>query len=213
MSEQGIQDQCIGHIDALLRKVFFPVKPVPSRANPANGISEAKLSFKEKQHIAGLMRVNHAGEVCAQGLYQGQAVTANLQSVKEQMQQAAIEELDHLAWCEQRLAELNASPSVLTGFWYASSWLLGAFAGLAGDKWSLGFVAETEKQVGAHLQKHLASIPLADKKTAKILQVMQADEAEHALVATAAGAAVLPWFVQRLMAIVSKGMTVSSYYI
>ena len=183
------------------------------RLNPAEGIAESSLSKQEKQHVAGLMRVNHAGEVCAQALYQGQALTAQLTSVKAQMTQAAAEEVEHLAWCEQRLRELDSQPSRLNPLWYSGSLMIGALAGLAGDRWSLGFVAETERQVTRHLQKHLLSLPPDDLKTKAILSKMQSDEAHHAEIASAAGAAELPFLIKRLMHGVSRLLTQSSYYI
>ena len=159
------------------------------------------------------MRVNHAGEVCAQALYQGQALTAQLTHIKQQMTEAAIEETDHLAWCEQRLQELDSKPSQLNFIWYSGSLLLGALAGLAGDKISLGFVAETEHQVSAHLQAHLKKLPQEDKKTKLILEQMQKDEEHHAHTALEAGGIELPYLVKELMALVSKIMTKSSYYV
>ncbi|BCA93956.1 2-nonaprenyl-3-methyl-6-methoxy-1,4-benzoquinol hydroxylase [Legionella antarctica] len=183
------------------------------RPSPAHEIADHPLSSSAKKHIAGLMRVNHAGEVCAQALYQGQALTAQLTHIKQQMVQAAAEETDHLAWCEERLVELGSKPSVLNPIWYSGSLLLGALAGLAGDQISLGFVAETERQVTAHLQRHLQTIPIDDKKTKIILEKMQEDEEHHATLAVAAGAAELPYLIKQLMRVVSKLMTKSSYYL
>ena len=159
------------------------------------------------------MRVNHAGEVCAQALYQGQALTAQLKEVKAQMTEAAAQEVDHLAWCEQRLSELGSRPSILNPIWYGGSIALGALAGLAGDKWSLGFVAETERQVTKHLQTHQQHLPTQDVKTKAILAKMQDDEEHHAEVASKAGAAELPFFIKQLMQCVSKLLTKTSYYI
>src|SRR5690606_30814756 len=136
------------------------------RKNPSTDIiNHCKLSNIEKQHIAGLMRVNHAGEVCAQALYQGQALTAKLDKVKEKMQQAAEEEIDHLIWCEQRLKELNSFTSYLNPLWFFGSFIIGAVTGILGDTWSLGFVAETERQVGQHLKKHIELLPSKDLQT------------------------------------------------
>lgn len=213
MRPLSLLDKCLCEIDTALRTLLIPPKRQSDRKNPAQDVHESSLSLAEKQHVAGLMRVNHAGEVCAQALYQGQALTAKLTTIKEQMTTAAAEEVEHLAWCEQRLRELNSQPSVLNPFWYASSFLLGAFAGLAGDRWSLGFVAETEHQVTAHLQKHLTNLPPQDIKTKAILTQMQEDESHHAQVAHAAGAAELPAFVKQLMQTVSAVMTKSSYYL
>lgn len=159
------------------------------------------------------MRVNHAGEVCAQALYQGQALTARLTHVKEQMAQAAAEEVDHLAWCEERLRQLNSQPSILNPIWYGGSILLGAMAGMAGDKISLGFVAETELQVTNHLKLHLDKVPSNDLKTRAILELMKQDEEHHAQEALAAGAVELPFVVKQLMNVVSKLMTASSYHV
>lgn len=159
------------------------------------------------------MRVNHAGEVCAQALYQGQALTATLKHIKKQMTQAAAEEVDHLAWCETRLSQLGSKPSLFNPFWYAGSIVLGAAAGLAGDKISLGFVAETERQVAHHLQEHLRAIPGSDQKTKAILEGMLEDELHHADTAVHAGAVELPYLIKQLMHAVSRLMTKSSYYL
>ena len=159
------------------------------------------------------MRVNHAGEVCAQALYRGQALTAKLETVREQMHEAAEEEIDHLAWCETRLQELESQPSVFNAFWYAGSWFIGAFAGLIGDQWSLGFVAETERQVTAHLERHLQKLPASDKRSEAILSQMRIDEIAHAELAHNAGAANLPFLIQRLMYSISNVLTKSSYHL
>jgi 3-demethoxyubiquinol 3-hydroxylase len=212
MRELNKIDQLMGNIDSALRTLCPPKQRSSQRPNPGETVPQARLNTKEKQHIAGLMRVNHAGEVCAQALYQGQALTAKLTHVKAQMIQAAEEEVDHLAWCEQRLNELNSKPSRLNIIWYTGSLLLGAVAGLAGDRWSLGFVAETEHQVSAHLQDHLQKIPKQDLKTKAILTQMHNDEAHHAELAQAAGAAELPRVIKRMMQCASKLLTRSSYY-
>jgi len=154
-----------------------------------------------------------SGEVSAQALYQGQAFTAKLPRVREQMQHAAEEEIDHLAWCEDRLDQLGAKPSILNPLWYAGSFALGAVAGLVGDKWSLGFVEETEKQVVEHLQEHLDKLPQDDLKTRSIIEQMQIDEAEHGDMAKQAGAAELPLPIKAVMKVTSKIMTKSSYWI
>jgi ubiquinone biosynthesis monooxygenase Coq7 len=213
MRTTSFLDGLITEIDSALRTLLPPQKRVPARQSPSASIEDTKLSPGEKQHIAGLMRVNHSGEVCAQALYQGQALTAKLTHIKEQMTQAAAEEVDHLAWCEERLSELNSHPSKLNLLWYAGSIVLGAIAGFAGDKISLGFVAETERQVTSHLQKHIKEIPAEDKKTKVILEQMQTDEEHHAAMAMEAGAVELPYQVKQLMNMVSKLMTKSSYYI
>lgn len=206
-------DHLINEMDTALRTIIPPSARASQRPSPAEQVEEAPLSALEKKHIAGLMRVNHAGEVCAQALYQGQALTAQLTHIKQQMSQAATEEIEHLAWCEQRLAELDSRPSLLNPVWYGGSLFLGALAGLAGDKISLGFVAATEQQVSAHLQKHLQDIPAADKKTRALLEQMQEDEEQHARLAVEAGAVELPFMVKKLMSAVSKLMTNSSYHV
>lgn len=213
MRTPGFLDRLIAEVDGALRTLIPPKKRIPSRPSPATELSESHLPAKTQKHIAGLMRVNHTGEVCAQALYQGQALTAQLTHIKQQMHQAATEEVDHLAWCEERLAELGSKPSVLNPLWYGGSLILGALAGFAGDNISLGFVAETEKQVTAHLYKHLQTIPVEDKKTKAILERMQEDEAHHAMVAIDAGAVELPEVMKQLMSLVSKLMTKSSYYL
>lgn len=213
MRQLTIIDQLLHQVDAALRTLIPPQQRTSTRINPGQAATSASMNPKETQHIAGLMRVNHAGEVCAQALYQGQALTAQLTTVKAQMIEAAAEEVEHLAWCEQRLYELGSAPSKLNALWYSGSFILGALAGLAGDRWSLGFVAETERQVAAHLKQHLNKIPPYDMKTRAILTQMHIDEAQHAETAQAAGAADLPVVVKQMMACVSKLMTHSSYYI
>ena len=184
-----------------------------NRENPAELFNMHELSDSEQTHIAGLMRVNHTGEVCAQALYQGQALTAKLPRVRASMEQAAKEENDHLNWCQQRLTELDSHRSYLNPLWYAGSFALGATAGLIGDKWSLGFVAETEKQVVDHLQEHLNQIPENDERSQAILEQMKKDEAAHGTAAMAAGAAELPSPIKNLMAFTSKIMTSIAYRI
>ena len=209
----SIFDKLLCELDTTLRTLIVPEQRNSTRANPGQSFTEPLLNAQEKCHVAGLMRVNHAGEVCAQALYQGQALTAKLTTVKEQMKKAAMEEVEHLAWCEQRLHELDSQPSILNPFWYGGSLILGALAGLAGDQWSLGFVAETERQVTQHIQHHLDHLPPHDIKTKSILSKMQDDETKHADTAIAAGAAELPFLIKKLMQGVSTLMTKSSYYI
>jgi len=206
-------DKLIAAVDAGIRTLIVPENRASDRALPGGLLPEASLSPAQKKHIAGLMRVNHAGEVAAQGLYQGQSLTAKLEHVKQQMVDAAKEEGDHLAWCEQRLRELDSQPSLLNPLWYAGSLFIGAVAGLAGDRFSLGFVAETERQVSAHLDKHLQNLPLEDKKTRAILEKMHEDESLHAETAQRAGGIAFPPFLQGLMRGVSKLMTKTSYYL
>ena len=184
-----------------------------NRRYPAHGINEDNLSEIERSHSANLMRVNHSGEVAAQGLYRGQAMTAKLEGTREKMDHAAQEELDHLSWCNKRLQELNEHPSLLNPAWYALSFGMGAAAGLAGDKWSLGFVHETEEQVVIHLEGHLDDLSLNDKKTAAILEQMQVDESKHSEEALESGAENLPEGLKSVMSVIAKVMTKTSYYI
>ena len=185
-SQRSTIDQLLIQFDQALR-TCVPGTTEANRESPAANADEIELSNLEKQHAAGLMRINHTGEVCAQALYQGQATTALLGEVRKSMEQAAEEEVDHLAWCEQRLTELDSRPSVLNFLWYALSFGLGAAAGLAGDKWSLGFVAETEHQVCEHLEDHLSKLPKQDNKSRAILEQMIADEKHHEETARQAG--------------------------
>ena len=203
-------DKLFIQADAALRTIFGN-PPLSGRPYPAEDFSEAELNEREKRHTAGLMRVNHAGEVSAQGLYQGQALTARLPRVREKMEQAAIEENDHLVWCEQRLKDLNAHKSLLNPVWYTGSFLIGATAGMLGDKWSLGFVAETEHQVVRHLDEHLNSLPESDERSRAILEQMKLDEAKHATTALHHGGAALPGAVKGLMGLMSKVMTRTAY--
>ena len=183
------------------------------RPNPAADIAEQEMTADEKAHAANLMRINHTGEVCAQALYQGQALTAKLPEIRQEMEHAAQEEVDHLAWCSQRLNELNSHESYLNPFWYASSFTIGAVAGLVGDKWSLGFVAETENQVCKHLEDHLEKLPEQDHKSKAILSQMHTEELKHATTAIENGAAELPKPIKASMKVMSKVMTGTVYYI
>jgi ubiquinone biosynthesis monooxygenase Coq7 len=203
----------IQQVDTALRTILPPKQRLSQRPNPGDFHQSVPMVREDINLVAGFMRVNHAGEVCAQALYQGQALTAKLDKVKSQMMAAAAEEVDHLAWCEQRLRELNSHPSILNPFWYASSFMIGACAGFAGDSISLGFVAETERQVAAHLQKHVDKIPKEDLKTYAILTQMQQDEAQHASFAQQAGAIEFPWYIKQLMQRLASVLTHSSYYI
>jgi len=205
-------DNFIVQADHAFRTVIGKPKTT-ERPNPAEGTVDAELSDRERKQAAGLMRVNHAGEVSAQALYQGQALTARLEEVRHSMERAALEENDHLAWTEQRLNELGSHRSLLNPLWYMGSFAIGAFAGALGDKWSLGFVAETEHQVIRHLDSHLAKLPPQDQKSHQILEQMKQDEAHHATVALEGGGASLPWPVKKLMAAMSRVMTTSAYYI
>lgn len=211
MRSLSLLEKLLCEIDVALRTLAPPAQRTSKRQSPSEGLSEQPLRAQERRHIAGLMRVNHAGEVCAQALYQGQALTAQLAKVRAQMTEAAEEEIEHLAWCEQRLYELGSQPSLLNTFWYLGSFMIGALAGLAGDRWSLGFVAETERQVSAHLQSHLQKLPAQDKKSRAIVEQMYEDEVHHAEVASEAGAIELPFFIKKIMQGTSKLMTRSSY--
>lgn len=188
-------------------------KPEANRVSPSENVLEVDLSIEEKKLSANLLRVDHAGEVCAQALYMGHAFTAKNPEIKKHMREAAQEEVDHLAWCAQRLSELQDRVSRLNPCWYLGSFALGALSGLLGDAWNLGFVAETEHQVEAHLKSHLALLPEKDEKSRVILQQMKEDEMAHADEAIAAGGKKLPWFVVKAMKTMSKVMTTSSYYI
>jgi len=203
-------DRFIAGVDEALR-LSTGSAPEPRRANPAGKMPSAELSDDERRNVAGLMRVNHAGEICAQALYAGQAMTARNPEVAKKMQGAADEEIDHLAWCEARLTELDDRPSALNPFWYAGSFAIGALAGLAGDRWSLGFLKETERQVEAHLEDHLGRLPESDARSHAILDQMKIDEARHADMADAAGGAELPEVVRRAMAAASGVMKALAY--
>ena len=183
------------------------------RPSPASGHSDSDLSEQERKHVAGLMRVNHTGEVCAQALYQGQALTAKLPTVRKEMQQAAQEEIDHLVWCEERLRELGSHTSYLNPAWYGMSFAVGAIAGAIGDKVSLGFVAATEERVCNHLRDHLQQLPDDDRKSQLILQKMLEDEQRHGDNALEAGGTEFPRPVKDAMSTVSQVMTRTSYRI
>lgn len=205
-------DTLIANLDNAMRTMFGQPH-ITERPNPAQDLAEADMSQTEKRHAAGLMRVNHAGEVSAQGLYSGQALTARLREVREKMERAALEENDHLDWCGQRLDELDSHKSLLNPLWYCGAFAIGAAAGLAGDKWSLGFVAETEHQVIKHLDSHLHSLPRQDAKSRAVVEQMKEDEARHATVALQHGGAALPAPVKKLMRLTSKVMTTLAYKI
>jgi len=184
-----------------------------SRPYPADNIAQDSLNELERNHSAGLMRVNHSGEVCAQALYRGQALTAKLGDTRTKMEQAASEELDHLAWCNKRLEELNNKPSIFNPIWYGMSFSIGAVAGLIGDNWSLGFVHETEEQVVKHLDGHLDKLSNKDLKTRAVIEQMRIDEEQHSHDALKAGAEILPDEIKDLMSKVAEVMTNSSYHI
>lgn len=205
-------DRLIADLDHALLTATARQTPA-ARPNPAAESNSIELDAKQRRHVAGLMRINHAGEVCAQALYLGQARVARDEATREHLLQAAQEEADHLAWCAQRLAELDDRPSLLNPLWYAGSYAIGMAAGLAGDGYNLGFVVETERQVEAHLEDHLRQLPEGDERSRRILQRMAAEEAEHAEQAQAAGARALPAPIPSLMRAVSELMKLGAYRI
>ncbi|MCG6895872.1 MAG: 2-polyprenyl-3-methyl-6-methoxy-1,4-benzoquinone monooxygenase [Thiocapsa sp.] len=205
-------DQLLITADHALRTLFGRPQTT-ERPNPAADLMEADLSEDQRRHVARLMRINHTGEVCAQALYQGQALTAKLPDTRKRMERSAKEENDHLAWCAARLEDLGDRKSLLNPLWYAGSFAMGAAAGLAGDKWSLGFVVETERQVEDHLDEHLEQIPVEDEKTRTVLEQMKADEVHHAQLARAAGGAELPAPIRLAMRLTSRVMTRTVYWI
>lgn len=206
----SFSDRMIDKLDNAL-KTLTPGAVGAGQPSPGKTQLAPELSDDERRHFAGLMRINHTGEVCAQALYQGQATTARLPQVRESMQQAADEELDHLAWCEERVNELGGHTSLLNPVFYALSFALGAGAGVIGDRWSLGFVAATEDQVSGHLRDHLEQIGERDPRSHAILAQMLEDEERHSHNAIAAGGQVFPEPVKRVMTMISKVMTQSAY--
>jgi ubiquinone biosynthesis monooxygenase Coq7 len=205
-------DRLLIGIDQAVRTVFGRPQ-VTERHNPANGLEDPPLEDAEREESARLMRINHTGEVCAQALYQGQALTAKLPDVRSSMERAAAEENDHLDWCERRIRELGGRTSLLNPLWYGGAFAIGAVAGLAGDKWSLGFVAETEHQVGDHLQDHLQRLSAEDDRSRAILEQMHQDEMQHASQALEAGGASLPAPIRWAMQLSSKVMTKTVYWV
>ena len=194
-------------------KALAGFKSGDARPNPAVDEADARIQGADKRRSAALMRVNHAGEVAAQALYAGHAIAARDAGIRASMLEAAAEESDHLNWCETRVRELGSHVSYLTPVWYAGSFAIGAAAGLSGDKWNLGFVMETERQVVEHLDKHLELLPDQDHKSRKILQQMRRDEQQHASVAQAAGAVELPRPLRIMMRCCAKVMTGSAYWL
>ncbi|MHB8428648.1 MAG: 2-polyprenyl-3-methyl-6-methoxy-1,4-benzoquinone monooxygenase [Acidiferrobacterales bacterium] len=207
-------DRLVHGLDQALHTVLGP-GPVSGQgqASPATGIAEHELDLSERLLAGRLMRVDHAGEIAAQALYLGQAISARLPGVKEKMEEAAREENNHLRWTEERVRELGTHTSYLAPLWYVGSFTIGALAGAAGDRWSLGFVAETEHQVVAHIDSHLSRLPPADDRSRAILEQMRADESRHATVAMEAGAAELPGPVKQLMTAMSQIMTRTAFWI
>lgn len=211
-SSQHPIDGFIIEFDRALRSIVGAT-PMRRSVPESSTMNESELSAEEKKHAAGLMRVNHVGEVCAQALYQSQKLHAKSDDLKNKLEHAAIEEQDHLAWCERRLEELDSRPSLLNPVWYAGSFVLGSIAGLAGDKISLGFVAETEKQVEHHLDEHLKELPSNDHRSRAIVAQMRADEIAHGQMAIQEGGVELPSAVQQVMKTMAKVMTVTAYRI
>lgn len=210
MRQLTVIDHFILQADRALRTLADATQHA-ERPSPAHQCADADLSDDDKRHAAGLMRVNHSGEVCAQALYQGQALTAKLPHVRDEMEKAAAEEIDHLVWCKERLDDLDSHTSCLNPLWYGLSFAIGAGAGLVSDKISLGFVAATEDQVCKHLEKHLGELPPQDNKSRAIVSQMLSDEARHAQMALSAGGYDFPAPVKGLMTLVSKAMTKTSY--
>jgi ubiquinone biosynthesis monooxygenase Coq7 len=206
-----IPDNLILHFDRALRAVFAPA--ASRRPYPDQGVAEVEMTEAERRHAAGLMRINHSGEVCAQALYQGQALTARNPEAAKALIEASEEETEHLAWCERRLEELGSRKSLLNPLWYAGSFSLGVLAGALGDKWNLGFLAETERQVEGHLDGHLQSLPDQDAKSRAIVEQMKADEIKHAETAIAHGGAELPLPVKQAMQLGSKVLTKTAYWL
>ena len=204
-------DHLIIEFDKALRTLFVAAPTL--RPLPGDTIPEAELSDTERQHAAGLMRVNHCGEICAQALYQGQALTSRDPAVKKALELAAWEETEHLNWTERRIEELGGQKSLLNPLWYAGSLGLGIVAGALGDKWNLGFLAETERQVEGHLDSHLAQLPEQDQRSRAIVEQMKQDEIKHAEMALHHGAAELPEPVKQAMKLSSKIMTTIAYRI
>ena len=202
-------DRIIGRVDGVLRSLAGIAEP--KRPSPASALPPVELDDNERRHVAGLMRVNHAGEVCARALYEGQALTAQDRRVRNSLRAAAAEEADHLVWCRQRLQELGARPSVFDPLWFAGSFALGAAVGLLGDKISLGFVEATEDRVVRHLEGHEARLPEADERTRAVLRQMRADEGRHGARAIDAGGQLFPEPVKQVMAAVAAVMTTLSY--
>ena len=205
-------DRLLAGVDSFLKAVTAAPTHV-ARENPAKNVDDKPMSASEISHAAGLMRVNHAGEMAAQGLYQGHAAVARDPDIEGQMQRAAEEELDHLAWCEERLKELGSAPSRLSPVWYGGAFVMGAASGILGDRWSLGFIEETERQVVQHLSGHLDRLPAEDAQSRAIVHQMRDEEALHGANAKNAGAAELPAHIRRMMRLTAKIMTRTAYWL
>lgn len=201
----NLADDVIGHIDRALNNIFCPQQAL--REYPAASVEEGTLDSAQKKKAAALMRVNHAGEMAAQALYHGQSLIARDKTLKDKLQAASVEESDHLNWCRTRLEELGEKPSVLDPLWYMGSFAIGITAGVLGDRWNLGFLAETEHQVVRHLDGHLQNLPIDDVRSRVVVEQMKVDELGHAHLAESLGAAKLPTLVQSAMQLTSKVMT------
>ena len=204
-------DQAISEFDKALRTLFATARS--TRSVPGANFPEAKLRDQEKRHAAGLMRVNHCGEICAQALYQGQRLTSGSASTRAALEYAANEEIEHLYWTERRLQELGSHKSLLNPIWYGGSLAIGVIAGRFGDEWNLGFLAETERQVERHLEGHMGALPVADAKSREIVRQMKIDESEHAKTAVKLGAKELPPMIKAAMKLFSSAMTRTAYYV
>ncbi|HRP23675.1 MAG TPA: 2-polyprenyl-3-methyl-6-methoxy-1,4-benzoquinone monooxygenase [Thauera sp.] len=202
-------DQAIIEFDKALRTVFAPARSV--RPVPGEDIPDAELSEAERRHAAALMRVNHVGEICAQALYQGQSMMSRDPAIRDTLRQASQEETEHLAWTERRIAELGGRKSLLNPLWYGGALGIGLLAGRFGDRWNLGFLAETERQVEQHLKGHLDALPATDQRSRAIVEQMKLDEAEHADTAMRLGAHRLPAPARGLMRLAAKAMTTLTY--
>ena len=205
-------DRLLASVDSFLKTVTTAPTHA-TRQSPARNVDDRPMTASEKSHAASLMRVNHAGEIAAQGLYQGHAAVARDPDIRGQMQGAADEERDHLAWCEERLKELGSAPSRLSPVWYGGAFVMGAASGILGDRWSLGFIEETERQVVQHLTGHLDRLPADDAKSRAIVHQMRDEEALHGANAKDAGAAELPTRIRRMMRLTAKIMTGTAYWL
>lgn len=206
-------DILIGRLDRWLRGIRPQSAAASARPSPAGHLPEAPLNAGERRQAGAMMRVNHAGEICAQALYHGQAATAGKPELRQHMLAAAEEEADHLAWCAERLRELDDHTSRLDPLWYTGSYLIGSLAGVAGDRWSLGFVAETERQVEHHLEGHRRRLPITDRRSRAIVEQMQRDEVRHGQQAMTAGGSELPPPVRVIMRLTAKVMTTTAHWI
>jgi len=204
-------DRLIAEFDKALRTVFAPAPTV--RTMPGADLPEIEMDATQRRHTAALMRVNHCGEICAQALYQGQALTSHDPAIKVALARAAQEETEHLAWTERRIAELGGRKSLLNPLWYGGALGIGVLAGKFGDAWNLGFLAETERQVESHLENHMARLDQKDRRSREVLEQMRLDEIGHADTAVRLGARELPTPVKKAMLLASKAMTKAAYYI